>query len=245
MIKLSTVYTFPAQPIKLADWLLRADWFPEVEALEWSLSTEILETLDAEGRLSIRRVFHHDCGDSYRYAEMHAVWFDDKPVMLVQNAGRSGDDVKRRWITDRNGFEAICHYLRQHLGTTVNDDDVYDPDSLVYEEDILELYGVDFGTAVGYPSEPAKEGLMLLGKAHEFFEKGDSTLYFAMAKPGFGEMPQYIRRGGYVMTLVRELSAEDYQDRPNFREVCEKDGYTQLFWYQHCERPADATIVKV
>ncbi len=49
--------------------------------------------------------------DSRRFWRLATVWFDKRPVMVIQNAGREGDDHRRRIITDEDGFIGLCMHL--------------------------------------------------------------------------------------------------------------------------------------
>jgi hypothetical protein len=53
--------------------------------------------------------------DGRRFWRLATVWYEEKPVMIIQNAGREGDDHIRRYITDLERFEALCYYLRTFI----------------------------------------------------------------------------------------------------------------------------------
>lgn len=61
-------------------------------------------------RVEIRvlRDFRFDFRRIWRLA---TVWFDGAPVMVIQNAGREGDDHCARFITDAAAFKALCAHL--------------------------------------------------------------------------------------------------------------------------------------
>ena len=50
--------------------------------------------------------------DGRRVWQLATVWFDDGPVMIIQNAGREGDDHAERFITDVDRFTSMCSYLK-------------------------------------------------------------------------------------------------------------------------------------
>ena len=52
------------------------------------------------------------CFDGRRTWKLASVWYDDKPVMIIQNAGREGDDHHERFITDKNLYFDIIKYLQ-------------------------------------------------------------------------------------------------------------------------------------
>ena len=61
-------------------------------------------------RVTIKYVKHFDF-DHRRYWRLATVWFDDKPVMVIQNAGREGDDHAKRFITDAGLFGQMVQYI--------------------------------------------------------------------------------------------------------------------------------------
>lgn len=87
------------------------------------------------------RVIYYDNIDGERYIRMSTVWFDDKPVMIIQNAGRGGADHSARFITNKELFFAMCDYLR-----SLKDDSdprfvVHDPDTECTQ--LTEFYGCE------------------------------------------------------------------------------------------------------
>jgi hypothetical protein len=81
--------------------------------------------------------------DYRRYWELTTVWFDGQPVMIVQNAGREGDDYHERFITDPHAYADMVGYLRTLLPADLNDpSDVVDPN--VERDDLLAFYSDEF-----------------------------------------------------------------------------------------------------
>jgi hypothetical protein len=58
------------------------------------------------------RIIEHCREDYKRYWRTATVWMNSSPVMVVQNAGRYGDDWKRKWVTDKELYFKLCLYLR-------------------------------------------------------------------------------------------------------------------------------------
>lgn len=84
------------------------------------------------------------CFDGRRTWTLASVWFEEKPIMVIQNAGREGDDHRVRFITDAENYKRMLHYI----STLLEEDDVtlesVDPD-----EDIPTLdtfYGYSMNT---------------------------------------------------------------------------------------------------
>ncbi len=90
-------------------------------------------------RLDIKIIKRHDF-DARRYWQLATVWFDGKPVMIIQNAGREGDDHSRRIVTDQWGLHDLCNYIKTlKPREEVDAGDVYDADADV--KDLDEFYG--------------------------------------------------------------------------------------------------------
>lgn len=85
-----------------------------------------------------RRILWHYDEDHRRYWELATVWFDDHPVMIVQNAGREGDDHAQRFITDPVAYIEMVSYL-QTIVPLENSHDVVHPD--VPRDDLMGFYG--------------------------------------------------------------------------------------------------------
>lgn len=82
-------------------------------------------------RVEIRflKDFHFD---HRRVWQLATVWFDLKPVMVIQNAGREGDDYHARFITDPKTFSEMCSHLRQLIAVdAMAIPNIYDADAEV------------------------------------------------------------------------------------------------------------------
>lgn len=55
----------------------------------------------------------HQCiyQDHRRFWALRSVWFDGKPIMLLQNAGREGDDHRKRYITDLAAYLEMVNHI--------------------------------------------------------------------------------------------------------------------------------------
>lgn len=243
MLKLKDMYGLDSTVVPLSQGVLNYHWFPEVQELEWKLNCEVEALLEKDGRIEVRQLVHVQV-DGSRYLCMQTVWFDGKPVMITQDAGRSGDDHHRRWITDRNTFMSMCQHLRSFLATDEEQADVFDPEALVYEEAMFCFYSHDFSKQFGYEVEPTTEGYDAFDEAHHIFPGLDRDLVMVHARAGL-EMPTYIRRYEHVMKLEREVTEDDLQRNPRVKEICENDGYPQIYLYRHCTRPSDAPVVAI
>ena len=59
--------------------------------------------------IKVLRDFHFD---HRRFWRLSTVWFNNAPVMIIQNAGREGDDFKKRYITDPDKFIEMLNHIR-------------------------------------------------------------------------------------------------------------------------------------
>lgn len=93
-----------------------------------------------------RRIFIHyykeHCFDDRRTWTLAAVEFDNEFVMVIQNAGREGDDHSKRFITNKSQYDEMVKYIRALLPAV--DDDVSSNDVVGLEDDIeglADFYG--------------------------------------------------------------------------------------------------------
>lgn len=71
-----------------------------------------LRPTDPTGKVEIR--YYKDFNfDHRRFWRLASVWFGPHPVMVIQNAGREGDDWSGRYITDKEKYL----WLIEHLNT--------------------------------------------------------------------------------------------------------------------------------
>lgn len=241
MIKLKDVYTIEGTKMDLGAFVLADSWFPE-EDIDCLYQSEVLQKLIEDGRIEVRRLIYEST-DGYRYAAMHTVWFDQKPVFIVQQAGRSGRDHFQRWVTDRPTYNELVAYL---LSFCERRDiyDVADPEKLLYEEEVFYFYGNYFGNQFGIAQEPQRKVLILEYRTISLNQKPDLYAVFlpmADTKP----LPAYIRRGGFVMEFLRELSREELdEENSRINLVNDETGYHRGHLYQKCEAAPEGTFVQ-
>ena len=99
------------------------NFIPETEIERWDLENM------ASPRIEIRSLMDFDF-DYRRIWRLSTVWFDTKPVMILQNAGREGDDHAQRFITDAELYVEMINYLisiKPRKIIDVEDEDVIDP----------------------------------------------------------------------------------------------------------------------
>lgn len=67
------------------------------------------------------------CYDGRRVWILATVWFDEKPVMIVQNAGREGRDFEARFITDAPLYKQMLQFIESLIELEEPLEDVIDP----------------------------------------------------------------------------------------------------------------------
>jgi hypothetical protein len=72
------------------------------------------EAVEATKRIEYRELAYHS-PDSYRTWELGSIWLDGKPIMVVNNSGRGGDEYSERWITDAALYSEMIVFLRQFI----------------------------------------------------------------------------------------------------------------------------------
>lgn len=96
-----------------------ADW----HTLNVHLSNEVdyfnmdHDAAEKAGRMETRTLVDY-CSDGRRTWTLETVWFDNKPVMVVNSSGRDGDEYHERWITDGQTFGEMVTWLRSFIPAT-------------------------------------------------------------------------------------------------------------------------------
>jgi hypothetical protein len=75
------------------------------------------DAAEATKRMETRTIVDRDF-DGRRGWTLQTVWFDNKPVMVVNSSGRDGDEYHNRWITDPAQFAELVTFLRSFTPLT-------------------------------------------------------------------------------------------------------------------------------
>jgi len=102
----------------------------------WELEAHIPELLDAcytvidgeNPRIEIC-YFKDHCYDRERVWTLAGVKYCGEYVMVIQNAGRGGDDHQDRFITDYPKYQSMVKYIRELIGEHDIPDDLCDPEA--------------------------------------------------------------------------------------------------------------------
>jgi len=80
--------------------------------------------------------------DGRRFWRLASIWLDNKPVMIVQNAGREGDDHTNRFITDHKQYvNLVSLLLSLQISEEIEHSDIIDPNK--EDPSITFFYGCD------------------------------------------------------------------------------------------------------
>ena len=243
MLKLRDIYNLPTTTLSLTDWVLRRDWFPEIDSYHLE-TTEVLELLAAENRLEVRQVLHRNI-DGRRYVWMNTLWFDGKPVAIVQNAGREGDDHRRRWVTDRESFNQLLAYLLSRAPLP-EVDEFADPDEERYEEEVFHFYGDNYAPQFGFQCEPRREDVQVIPNRGDILPSFGQDHYLVQLRKGAPDIPRFIRRGGSVLELVRLLTRDELDNQnPRVNAVNDAAGIDRVYLYKPGVRPPNESVQSV
>lgn len=72
------------------------------------------------------------CFDGRRIWRLASVWYLDRPFMIIQNAGREGDDHRARFVTDLHVYMQFVNYVKDISERPVDEstsDAVIDPNA--------------------------------------------------------------------------------------------------------------------
>lgn len=91
---------------------------------------------EVKNKKVLSKVIKHHNFDHRYYWRLASVWYDGKPVMVVQNSGRHGESHKRRFITDMELYMEMVEYIqsimkKEILKSTL--DSVVDEDTVSIE----------------------------------------------------------------------------------------------------------------
>ncbi len=244
MLKLKEVYALPAQPVDLTQYVLREEWIPELQGSLDLYNGELLEELQTEQRLQLKCLVD-DYIDGHRVVQMHTLWFDGHPLCIVQNAGRSGRDHSRRWVTDPRQYLQMLAYLVSKIKVEANDNDLADPEEVVYEEEVFCFYGSDFASRFGYTTSERTPGYLVFPRGEHLVPGASSELVLVSLDSRAGEPAEFIRRGSFVMQRYRALSRAELDLNPRLEAALIEGAVPRYFWYRQAARPDDQPVVSV
>jgi len=136
---INQIYALPGEQVKEPLEALGGCYFNHFSEVD------NVQYLTGNTRVSVTLVKDH-CYDGRRIWRLGYVSLDGKPFMVIQNAGREGDDHDARFISDKALFWECVAYLRSLANS--DDDDVtwYSPDEDIpsltrFYSDTLEMVG--------------------------------------------------------------------------------------------------------
>ena len=111
----------------------------DIESLEGHVEVNMMDIDDEKNERVSLRYYADPYIDGYRIWQLFSVWFDDRPVMICQRAGRSGRDHGDTFVTDNQAFREMNEYLFSIREDYVDEEDIYDPDQDI--ENLTDFYG--------------------------------------------------------------------------------------------------------
>jgi len=134
-------YLLPVQEVSHSPSLLAGCYFDHLRGSRID-PTEVQFYSKDSDRLEIKIHKYFEFDYRPRYWRLMSVWFDGKPIMICQNAGREGDDWEERFITDKQGFIEMVTHIKTLLNTPMDDkiEDVVDPDAQLGRK-LIAFYG--------------------------------------------------------------------------------------------------------
>lgn len=122
----SEVYKLPYYwtSTKISNYLMGCyyNYFPEVGTFyNYNLNPDF----EKENTRIITKIHMHYKRDTRRYWRLASVWYINEdyieiPFMVIQNAGREGDDYTTRIISDKCTFLEACNYFRNLILNSSN-----------------------------------------------------------------------------------------------------------------------------
>lgn len=99
------LYNFKSDKVDYNNYHTITVHVPEID--RWSIDGDAVE----EAKRMETRYLVDRCPDGRRTWTLGSVWFDGKPVMVVNSSGRDGDEYHERWITDSEQYGQMVSWL--------------------------------------------------------------------------------------------------------------------------------------
>lgn len=130
------------RPVDYASYHTVRVHLPEIDSYELDF-----DGVEAEQMMETRTIVDKDF-DGRRGWTLQTVWFDGRPVMVVNSSGRDGDEYHERWITDVEQFGRLLTWLHKFIPRTeitgyVNLEAVIPAMTEFYSHSIHDFYDVE------------------------------------------------------------------------------------------------------
>lgn len=100
------------RPVDYASYHTVRVHLPEIDSYEIDF-----DGVEAGQMMETRTIVDKDF-DGRRGWTLQTVWFDGRPVMVVNSSGRDGDEYHERWITDVVQFSKLLTWLQRFIPRT-------------------------------------------------------------------------------------------------------------------------------
>lgn len=102
---------------------LRGNYYNHIPEVENTYFSDEVEKKNKRVKIKIIKDVRFD---SRRFWRLATVWFDDEPVMIIQNAGREGDDHSARFVTNHKRYVKMISFIKTLHPENYNVDDMVD-----------------------------------------------------------------------------------------------------------------------
>lgn len=130
-MKPSELYVRKPQEVTRDLYILNPHIF-ELEGISFDIEDERNERIEI-------RIYRHKQYDDRRYWSLGGVFFNGKPVMVIQSAGREGRDYRARYITDLSQYRVMLQYIFMLAEVEYMPGEVVSPNDSI--EGLVEFYG--------------------------------------------------------------------------------------------------------
>lgn len=109
------LYKMESQSVDIGIGLLFGHYFNHIVELDDQLGSDYSYKYNTDHSIFTQievRVIKNFNFDGRRFWRLATVWFEGSPVMVIQNAGREGDDHRARFITDPEAYKRMLSYIK-------------------------------------------------------------------------------------------------------------------------------------
>ena len=109
------LYKMESQSVDIGIGMLFGFYFNHIEEMDNLIGDDYSYKHNIDHSIFTKievRVIKHFNFDGRRFWRLATVWFEGLPIMVIQNAGREGDDHRERFITDPEAFKRMLSYIK-------------------------------------------------------------------------------------------------------------------------------------
>lgn len=143
-MKISELYKREPESTSKCLGHLKGFYYDHIKELSDSLNIDSYYGLEDKNEKVEIKYYKDHCFDGRRTWTLASVWYDNSPIMVIQNAGREGDDHRVRFITNNKGYDEMLQYISSliEFDNEVKND-LYNADDDI--ETLTRFYGHSLG----------------------------------------------------------------------------------------------------